>query len=56
MHYNIVYQKNLPPFVTNTQQIEATSEKDAKDKWRALHPYKEYADEYVVMINKRKDK
>ena len=56
MHYNVVYQKNLPPYVYHYQNIEATSTEEAKRIFHEKHPYKEYSDETVISVNERKDK
>ncbi len=56
MHYNVVYQKNLPPYVYQYQNIEATSEDDAKRIFHSKRPYREYSDETVISVNERKDK
>jgi len=56
MHYNVVYQKNLPPYVYHYQNITAESKDDAKKKFYEQHPYREYCEETVVSVNERKEK
>ena len=52
MLYSISYQQLLPPWLVLSQDINASSEYEAKQLFKAQHPYQEYAEEIIIKIEK----
>ena len=51
MHYTITYQEVLPPYIIHHQDVEASSIDEAKKIFYKSHPYRDYADHYIVRID-----
>jgi hypothetical protein len=54
MLYSISYQQVLPPWLVLSQDIDASSENEAKQIFKAQHPYNDYAEEIIIKIEESK--